>query len=87
MTVVVLYDVPFCSTDSGEYTLYHSLNILLTKTTAAQNEVTLSYYNVRGLYVLAVVGREGEKRGRGIEREVGERERGRERGERERERE
>ena len=55
MTVAVLYDVPFCSTDSGDYTLYHSLNILLTKTTAVQNEATLSYHNVRGLYVLAVV--------------------------------
>ena len=28
---------------------------LLTKTTAAQNEVALSYYTVRGLYFLAVV--------------------------------
>ena len=29
--------------------------ILPTKTTAAQNEVALSYHNVRGLYFLAVV--------------------------------
>ena len=29
--------------------------ILLTKTTAAQNEVRLSYYKVRELYFLAVV--------------------------------
>ena len=31
------------------------LTILLTKTTAAQNEVALSYHKVRGLYFLAVV--------------------------------
>ena len=29
--------------------------ILLTKTTAAQNEVALSYHKVRGVYFLAVV--------------------------------
>ena len=29
--------------------------ILLTKTTAAQNDDALSYYTVRGLYFLAVV--------------------------------
>ena len=29
--------------------------VLLTKTTAAQNEVALSYLSVRGLYFLAVV--------------------------------
>ena len=29
--------------------------ILLTKTTAAQNKVALTYYRVRGLYFLAVV--------------------------------
>ena len=29
--------------------------ILLTKTTAAQNEVALSYHGMRGLYFLAVV--------------------------------
>ena len=29
--------------------------ILLTKTTAAQNEVALSYHRVRGLYFMAVV--------------------------------
>ena len=29
--------------------------ILLTKTTAAQNEVALSYHSVRGLIFLAVV--------------------------------
>ena len=28
---------------------------LLTKTTAARNEVALSYHNVRGLYFLAVI--------------------------------
>ena len=32
-----------------------SLFILFTKTTAAQNEVALSYYRVRGLYIQAVV--------------------------------
>ena len=31
------------------------INILLTKTTAAQNEVALSYHRVLGLYFLAVV--------------------------------
>ena len=31
------------------------LTILLTKTTAVQNKVALSYYRVRGLYFLAVV--------------------------------
>ena len=31
------------------------VSILLTKTTAAQNEVALSYHIVRGLYFLAVV--------------------------------
>ena len=37
-------------------TMYiHFLYILLTKTTAAQNEVGLSYHSVRGLYFLAVV--------------------------------
>ena len=30
-------------------------NILVTKTTAAQNEVALSYHKVRGLYFLAIV--------------------------------
>ena len=29
--------------------------ILLTKTTAEQNEVALSYHKVRGLYFLAIV--------------------------------
>ena len=29
--------------------------IVLTKTTASQNEVALSYHSVRGLYFLAVV--------------------------------
>ena len=38
------------------YTSHKSIvNILLTKTTAAQNEVALSYHSVRGLYFLAVV--------------------------------
>ena len=32
-----------------------TITILLTKTTAAQNEVTLNYRRVRGLYFLAVV--------------------------------
>ena len=31
------------------------MNIFLTKTTAAQNEVALSHHRVRGLYFLAVV--------------------------------
>ena len=31
------------------------LTILLTKTTAAQNEDALSYHKVRGLYFLAVI--------------------------------
>ena len=31
------------------------VNIILTKTTAAQNEVVLSYHRVCGLYFLAVV--------------------------------
>ena len=38
-------------------TLLHDKNvdsILLTKTTAGQNEVALSYHSVRGLYFLAV---------------------------------
>ena len=35
--------------------LYIWFCILLIKTTAAQNEVALSYYRVRGLYFLAVV--------------------------------
>ena len=35
------------------YNTYYT--ILLTKTTAAQNEVVLSYHIVRGLYFQAVV--------------------------------
>ena len=31
------------------------VTILLTKTTASQNEVALRYYTVRGLYFLAAV--------------------------------
>ena len=31
------------------------ITILLTKATAAQNEVALSYHGMRGLYFLAVV--------------------------------
>ena len=31
------------------------INILLIKTTAAQNEVALTYHRVRGLYFLAVI--------------------------------
>ena len=34
---------------------YDIVIILFTKTTATQNEVALSYYRVRGLYLLAVV--------------------------------
>ena len=34
---------------------YDIVIIFLTKTTAAQNEVALSYHSVRGLYLLAVV--------------------------------
>ena len=33
----------------------YTSTILLTKTTAAQNEVALSYHKVRGLYFLAAV--------------------------------
>ena len=33
----------------------HKINILFTKSTAAQNEVALSYHRERGLYFLAVV--------------------------------
>ena len=33
----------------------HTKNILLTKTTAAQNGVALSYHKTHGLYFLAVV--------------------------------
>ena len=46
---------------NNEYNYYSTLRgqriykLLLTKTTAAQNEVALSYHNVRGLYFLAVV--------------------------------
>ena len=36
------------------FTKYETNNILLTKTTAAQNEIALSYHRVRGLYFLAV---------------------------------
>ena len=36
-------------------TLVKPIPTLLTKTTAAQNDVTLSYHRVRGLYFLAVV--------------------------------
>ena len=35
--------------------MYNYYTILLTKTNAAQNEVALRYYRVRGLYFLAVV--------------------------------
>ena len=35
--------------------LHYFRSILLTKTTALQNEVALSYHRVRGLYFLAVV--------------------------------
>ena len=36
-------------------TLYIPTIILLTKTSATQNEVALSYHRLRGLYFLAVV--------------------------------
>ena len=35
--------------------IFKQTYILLTKTTAAQNEDALNYYRVRGLYFLAVV--------------------------------
>ena len=35
--------------------MYIVYTILLTKTTAAQNEVALCYHSVRGLYFLAVI--------------------------------
>ena len=35
--------------------VHRTITILLTKTTAAQNEAALSYHRLRGLYVLAVV--------------------------------
>ena len=38
-----------------QYVIKNMESILLTKTTAAQNEVALSYHSVRGLYFLAVV--------------------------------
>ena len=37
------------------YMCYNYTNILATKTTAALNEVALSYHRLRGLYFLAVV--------------------------------
>ena len=43
----------FCTPDTKRVALF--LRILLTKTTAAQNEVALSYHKVRGLYFLAIV--------------------------------
>ena len=36
-------------------TIYIYIYILLTKTTAAQNEDALSYHTVRGLHYLAVI--------------------------------
>ena len=36
-------------------TVNNVIPIYLTKTTAAQNEVALSYHSVRGIYFLAVV--------------------------------
>ena len=44
-----------CYIATTERQRYTGLYILLKKTTAAKNEVTLSYYKVRGLYFLAVV--------------------------------
>ena len=46
--LIVLFKIFFLKQD-------HNYIILLTKTTAAQNEVALSYHKVRGLYFLAVV--------------------------------
>ena len=46
--------VPFLSR-AGATVLYDTIQILLTKSTAAQNEVVLHYYRVPGLYFLAVV--------------------------------
>ena len=40
-----------CSFSAAKF----SITVLLTKTTAAQNEYALSYYKVRGLYFLVVV--------------------------------
>ena len=40
---------------SGIQQRKNALCILLTKTTAARNEIALSYHKVRGLYFLAVV--------------------------------
>ena len=50
-----VYKRSLSSHTSGPCIACHFRSILLTKTTAAQNEVTLSYYTVRGLYFLAVV--------------------------------
>ena len=41
-----------CTTKSDSYLEY---KIFLTKVTATENEVALSYHRVRGLYFLAVV--------------------------------
>ena len=39
---------------SANKSSFHN-TIVLTKTTAAQNDIVLSYHRVRGLYFLAVV--------------------------------
>ena len=41
--------------DEYRNNLVQQINIFLTKTTAAKNEVALSYHRVRVLYFLAVV--------------------------------
>ena len=46
--------VRYCSYKCS-YSLYFRKIIHLTKTTAAQNEDALSFHNVRGLYIPAVV--------------------------------
>ena len=38
-----------------EYVLENTVTIILTKITAAQNEVALSYHGMRDLYFLAVI--------------------------------
>ena len=48
--VICIYNPMFGSNEKLQY-----ISILLSKTTAAQNENALSYLRVRGLYFLAVV--------------------------------
>ena len=49
------FNIPVLYYADSIYLIKNTNNILLTKTTAAQNEVALSYLTVRGLYILAVV--------------------------------